>query len=139
MSLHAEAILLAPFSNSEIRDWPVGHWAALIAHILDGPLGDEPIRVVGTPNQRLGANEIVRRYPATRVENLCGRLAWLDVVEQIRTARCVVGNNSGVSHLGGHFGRPTVCVFGGSHNRAEWRPSGPDASTRFGHLHDTLK
>lgn len=125
MSPTCSGIIVAPFSNSEIRDWPIGHYAELIGHLLDGPLGDEPIRVIGTPNQRLGAAEIVRRYPATRVANTCGRLPWHEVIEALKVARCVIGNNSGVAHLGGHFGVATVCVFGGSHQRGEWHPRGP--------------
>ena len=56
--------------------------------------------------------------------NECGRLPWSDVVETLKGAACVVSNNSGVGHLGGFFGVPTVCVFGGSHPRTEWRPLG---------------
>lgn len=120
----ADGIIVAPFSNSEIRDWPAGHFATLIGLLLDRLPADELIHVVGTPNQRLGANEIVRPHPATRVVNQCGRLAWPAVVERLGTATCVIGNNSGVAHLSAHLGTPTVCVFGGSHNRAEWRARG---------------
>ena len=44
-------------------------------------------------------------------------------------ARCVIGNNSGIVHLGGHFGVPTVCVFGGSHQRGEWHARGVSVVT----------
>ena len=40
------------------------------------------------------------------------------------SARCVIGNNSGITHVSGFRGTPTVCVFGGSHERQEWRPRG---------------
>lgn len=116
-------ILLAPFSNSEIRDWPPEHFAALIDLLVAGPLPGR-VQVVGTAGQRLRANDIVRRFDPERVVNTCGRLSWLDLLAEIRRAACVVGNNSGVAHLAGAYGVPTVAVFGGSHSRLEWRPRG---------------
>ena len=85
--------------------------------------------VVGTRSQATRAAAIVRPYPATRVVSRCGHLSWADVVEEIRGAACVIGNNSGVAHLASWLGVPTICVFGGSHQRAEWRPTGFTART----------
>jgi ADP-heptose:LPS heptosyltransferase len=116
------AIVIAPFSNSEIRDWPIGHFASLIGLLLDRWRGEDPITVVGTRNQRLRANEIVRAHDPARVVNACGRHTWPQLVEEIKAAACVVGNNSGVTHLSGFHGVPTVCIFGGSHQRLEWGP-----------------
>lgn len=117
-------IIVAPFSNSNIRDWPINHWAELIGLLLDEWAGDGVIRVIGTRNQVLRAAEIVRRFNATRVINECGHIKWSDVQIELRRAACVIGNNSGVAHLAGFYGVPTVCVFGGSHQRIEWRPLG---------------
>jgi ADP-heptose:LPS heptosyltransferase len=116
-------IIIAPFSNSAIRDWPARNYAALISLLVDQ--GHEgTIRVVGTRNQWIGACEIVRSVPPEKVVNECGRMAWPEVMVALRQAACVVANNSGISHLAGHFETPTVCVFGGSHQRMEWRPLG---------------
>ncbi len=120
-------IVVAPFSNSDIRDWPLGHYADLVGLLLEGA-PDMRVRVIGAPNQKLRTCEIVRAYPTARVINECGRLAWPEVLDLIKVAACVVSNNSGVGHLGGHFGVPTVCVFGGSHQRHEWRPLGPSVA-----------
>lgn len=119
-----DVIVLAPFSNSAIRDWPAGHFADLIGLLLERWKGHGIIRVIGTPSQRQRANFIVRRYPADRVVNDCGRLSWPIVVEQVRRAACVIGNNSGIAHLAGSLDVKTVCIFGGSHQRVEWRPLG---------------
>ena len=117
-------IVVAPFSNSDIRDWPAGHYATLLGLLLERVPEEMRIRVVGTPGQRLRVNEIVRHHPAPRVANECGRLGWPELIEELRRAACVIGNNSGVAHLSGSFGVPTVCIFGGSHQRNEWRPLG---------------
>lgn len=116
-------IVIAPFSNSDIRDWPVGHYAAFVGLLLDR-LPETCIHVIGTQSQKSKACEVVRFHPATRVTNDCGRYSWSEVLELLKSADCIVANNSGVGHLGGHFGVPTVCVFGGSHQRHEWRSLG---------------
>lgn len=118
-------IVIAPFSNSAIRDWPSAHFATLIDLLLDRwPERSGLIRVIGTPGQRPRVDSIVRTYPADRVTNDCGRMPWPEVVTELRTAACVVGNNSGIAHLAAFFDTPTVCIFGGSHQRLEWRPIG---------------
>lgn len=115
-------IIVAPFSNSAIRDWPATHFDRLIGLLLAEGLSN--IRVIGTASQRLGACEIVRRHPAPHVVNECGRLAWDEVLALLGEAACVIGNNSGIAHVAGGAGTPTVCIFGGSHERREWRPRG---------------
>lgn len=120
-------IIVAPFSNGDIRDWQPEHFSALIGLLLEQWEG--LIRVVGTRSQATRAAAIVRPHDATRVVSECGRLAWEDVVAAIREAACVIGNNSGITHLSAWFGVPTICVFGGSHRRTEWHPIGPSART----------
>lgn len=115
-------IVIAPFSNSDIRDWPAAHFKALIGRLVAER--DETIRVVGSPGQAIRAREIVRPFDARRVVNDCGRTPWSKTLGLIRSAACVVGNNSGIAHLAAFEGVPTICVFSGSHQRLEWRPIG---------------
>lgn len=119
------AIVVAPFSNDDIRDWPADHYVALVGRLLAGHPGST-VRIVGAPGQRLRACEIVRSFDPDRVANDCGRAAWPETVARLRSAACVIGNNSGIAHLAARLGAPTVCVFGGSHQRREWRPLGFD-------------
>ncbi|HWI85664.1 MAG TPA: glycosyltransferase family 9 protein [Sphingomonas sp.] len=116
------SIVIAPFSNGDIRDWQPGHFSTLIGLLLDR--WDGLIRVIGTRSQATRAAAIVRPYDATRVISECGRLAWEEVMTEMRRAACVIGNNSGVTHVSGWLGVPTICIFGGSHQRLEWHPSG---------------
>lgn len=118
------SVVVAPFSNSGIRDWPGRNYAALIGLLLDRLPEAEPISVVGMRTHRLRACEIVRAFPATRVANLCGRQAREELIATLRGAACVIANNSGVSHLAASLGAPTVSIFAGTHNRREWRALG---------------
>ncbi len=118
------SIVVAPFSNSDIRDWPVEHYAALVRDLAERWDEDGRIRVVGTASQKLRACDIVRDCDPSRVSNDCGTMDWPMLERSIRSAACVIGNNSGLAHLAGSLRVPTVCVFGGSHQRLEWRPMG---------------
>lgn len=120
-------IVVAPFSNSDIRDWPAAHFRTLIGRLVAER--DETIHVVGAPEQAIRAREIVQPFDARRVINDCGRTSWSATLDLIRSAACVVGNNSGIVHLAAFEGVPTLCVFSGSHQRLEWRPIGEQVIT----------
>lgn len=117
-------IVVAPFSNSDIRDWPLESFGQMIELMLPRLAPTTHVHVVGTPNQKLRGCEVVRKLPADRVTNDCGRFSWAELLVLLQSADCVVGNNSGIGHLAGHYRVPTVCIFGGSHQRHEWRPLG---------------
>jgi ADP-heptose:LPS heptosyltransferase len=120
-------VVLSPFSNSDIRDWPAVHYQSLASQLLIA-ISDLQIRVIGTASQALRANEIVRGLDGARFFNDCGRLSWPGVKALCLKADCLVGNNSGVSHQAAALGTPVVTVFGGSHLRQEWRPLGTDVT-----------
>lgn len=120
-------IVVAPFSNSDIRDWPAHHFRALIALLVEH--WDGVVHVVGAPGQRIRAGEIVRSFDSRRVINECGRTVWGVTMDRIRSAACVIGNNSGIAHLAAFAGVPTICIFSGAHQRLEWRPVGNNVVT----------
>ena len=117
-------VIVAPFSNSDMRDWPIAHYAECVRLLLARWTGGGTIHVVGTANQKLAACGIVRQAPTARVVNQCGRWSWDRVLGEIERAACVIVNNSGIAHIAAGLGVPTVCVFGGAHDRNEWRPLG---------------
>jgi ADP-heptose:LPS heptosyltransferase len=118
--------VIAPFSNSDIRDWPAAHYRALIARMVAD--WDGLTYVVGAPEQAVRAREIVRAFDSGRVINACGRNAD-EALGRVRSSICVIGNNSGIAHLAAFEGVPTICVFGGAHQRMEWRPIGRNVVT----------
>ena len=116
-------IVVAPFSNSDIRDWPLGHFQGLIGKLIEAR--PERVHVVGAPGQSIRARDLVRPFDSSRVVNDCGTLEWGALTGLVRGAGCVIGNNSGIAHLAAFSGVPTLCIFGGAHQRNEWRPIGP--------------
>jgi len=117
-------IVVAPFSNSDIRDWPLGHFQSLIGKLIEAR--PETVHVVGVPSQSIRARDLVRPFDSTRVVNDCGRVGWEGLTRLVHGAGCVIGNNSGIAHLAAFRGVPTICIFGGAHQRNEWKPIGPN-------------
>jgi ADP-heptose:LPS heptosyltransferase len=117
-------IVVAPFSNSDIRDWPLDHFRDLIGKLIE--VRPETVHVIGAPGQVIRARELVRPFDSARVVNDCGRLEWGTMTGLVRGAGCVIGNNSGIAHLAAFSGVPTICIFGAAHQRSEWRPIGPN-------------
>lgn len=121
------ALVIAPLSNDPLRDWPMPHFGRLAALCVERL--DAAITYVGIRAQRVAVNQIVRGFPPDRVRNLCGAMSWGQTGELILQATCVVANNSGIAHLAAGLGKPTVCVFGASHNPYEWMARGPAVIT----------
>ena len=120
-------VVISPFANERVRQWPWRHYRALIQLIVREH--DLPVVVVGVRAQRASANDIVRGLSSERVVNACGVWTWAELVEAIDRAPYVVANNSGVAHLAAAHGRWTLCVFAASHAHNEWMPRGPRVVT----------
>ncbi len=123
------AVVISPFANERVRQWPARNYRELIEII--GREHGFPVVVVGTREQRAAANDLVRGLSSEKVSNACGKLRWAELVEAIDEAPYVVANNSGVAHLAAGRGRWTLCIFSASHAVEEWMPRGPLAVTVF--------
>lgn len=116
-------VVISPFSNERVREWPIANYRRFIARVLaDHGI---PVAIVGTRTQRVRANELVRGFPYPEVVNTCGELSWRELIELVDAAPYVVANNSGVAHLAATRGCWTLCIFSGSHSWVEWMPRGP--------------
>jgi len=116
-------LVFCPFSNDLLRDWPISYYRALAERCLNNL--QLVISILGAPAQRQLGNLLVRGLPADRIRNDCGRLTWHEVEQTLESATAVVGNNSGLAHLAGQIGTPTLVVFSGTVPYVEWMPRGP--------------
>jgi len=116
-------IVVAPLSNDPLRDWPLAHFREL-AELCVEKL-DATVEFVGTRPQRLAVNEAIRALSSDRFINRCGKLSWSETSALIRSAACVVANNSGIAHLAAEWAVPAVSIFCGSHSPLEWMARGP--------------
>jgi heptosyltransferase III len=116
---HPSDLLVHPGAGSPKKMWPLAHFVKVIQHL--GSFGIES-RVV------LGPAEIDLEDEPEFVKDL-QESVWLppnldDLLTLLEKASGFVGNDSGVSHLAGFCGLPTVTIFGPS-DPIRWQPLGP--------------
>lgn len=121
LSLRKAPVVVAPFANERIREWPVDNLRRLIARGLEDDLD---FLVSGTRAHRSLANDIVRDFPSHRVVNGCGQTSWAELQAMLIEAPFVVANNSGIAHQAAFLGAWVLCLFAGSHSWVEWMPRG---------------
>lgn len=118
------AIFIAPFSNSTLRDWPLEHYEALIDD-LAGKV-QNPIGLLGARSHEAQIDRIISRSRhGERLFALAGTVHWQALPALLGRAALVVSNNSGIAHLAAAVGTPTLAIYSGSHAQEEWGPRGP--------------
>ena len=119
----AKCVVVAPLSNSTVRDWPLDRYMRLTEMLLSQ--SDCYVVLVGARDQVSQLSQICRRQrDDPRLINLGGRTDWSGLVAVLRRADLVIANNSGVAHLAATCGRPTLAIYSGSHQPQEWGPRG---------------
>jgi heptosyltransferase III len=114
-------VAIHPGSGSAAKNWPADQYAALVDRlqgeygmasvVLAGPADAEALVVLHDRPGQPPAAELVER-------------PLLVVAALLRRAAAFLGNDSGLSHLAGLLGIPTLALFGPS-DPAVWAPLGP--------------
>ena len=119
----AACIVIAPFSNSPLRDWPADRYSRLIGMLM----AETSCRIVlvGAGDQVSGLSHLCQQHDGSeRIVNLGGQIDWSSLAAVLRRAELVIANNSGVAHLAAACARPTLAIYSGSHQPPEWGPRG---------------
>jgi hypothetical protein len=114
------ALAVHPGSGSAAKNWPVDRWIMVLRALRTGP--EDPVVVVEGPADLEPAADL-RRGLDGRVIRLA-RAPIDAVASTLVRSRLYLGNDSGISHLAGLVGAPSVIVFGPT-DPAEWKPAGP--------------
>jgi len=124
----AKCIVIAPLSNSLLRNWPIDRYERLITMLMTEI--DSCILLAGSPGQtRILADLQQRLGDDRRIVNIAGRADWAALAALIKEADLVIANNSGVAHLAAACGTPTLAIYSGSHQPQEWGPRGRSVRT----------
>jgi heptosyltransferase-3 len=114
------AIIFHPGSGGEAKCWPRDRFIQLARELKRN--GILPTFILGEAEQE--------RWGRETIELLKDEFPWylhiglFEVSERMRRARMFLGNDSGVSHIAGAIGIPTLVLFGPSDD-VQWRPHGP--------------
>ena len=122
------SVVVAPFSNSAIRDWPISHFERLLGRLLAA--SEVHITLVGAEEQHAKIGALRNRLApdhADRVKTEIGS-PLPDLAKTMHAADLVISNNSGVGHLAALLGRPVLVIFSASHNVETWMPRGRDVT-----------
>jgi hypothetical protein len=119
----AKRIVIAPLSNSQIRDWGIVNYAELVGILLKRTACY--VVLVGSKMQRDELERIVEQNSRDRrIINLAGATDWSETTEIVREADLVISNNSGIAHLAAACSAATLAIYSGSHQPQEWGPRG---------------
>jgi heptosyltransferase-1 len=99
--------VICPFTTRPQKHWFVEHWRALIPRLRED-LGMAVV-MLGGPGDRQAAPAIASD---TGVVDLVGQTDLQTAAALIRDSALLVGVDTGLTHMGIAFDRPTVCLFG---------------------------
>jgi heptosyltransferase-1 len=99
---------LAPYTTRPQKHWFEDAWQALAPRLRD-ELGFTPV-MLGGPADREAAARIATTESA--IVNLAGATSLAETAALVKHAGLVVGVDTGLTHMGIAFARPTVALFG---------------------------
>ena len=115
-----------PAAGNDLRQWPPGHFAALIDLLTE--LAQMNVMIIGAENERPIVDAVLESIVHTEgVYSLVGKTGLRDLPLVLRAADLFVGNNSGPHHIAAALGVPTIGVHSGVVSSHEWGPLGPSA------------
>lgn len=105
-------VVICPFTTRPQKHWFEERWADLAAR-LHQELG-LPVLMLGGPADREAAARIAQRTATVGpgLTDLAGGTSLLQAAALIEASRLVIGVDTGLSHMGIAFGRPTLLLFG---------------------------
>jgi len=116
-------IVVAPFSNSSLRDWPVENFGRIVAALSMR----SAVVLVGRAESVTSLEAVAdaaSAHGAADVQMAVG-LSELEFNRLMNSAALVVSNNSGAGHVAAQLGRPTIGIFTASHLPELWGFQGP--------------
>lgn len=102
-------LVLAPFTTRPQKHWPEAYWRQLIEQLA---ARGEALSLLGGPGDRAAAARILDGLPAGTVNNLVGATSLPEALAWIADARALIGVDTGLTHMGIAYDRPTVAIFG---------------------------
>jgi ADP-heptose:LPS heptosyltransferase len=116
-------IIVHPGSGSPAKNWPAERFLELIAR-LRGNGAAVRVLMGEVEDERWPKDLIARFADAATIVRPQG---YVELMNDLLSARAFVGNDSGPGHLSGILGVPSLVLFGPT-DPARWKPLGPRGS-----------
>jgi ADP-heptose:LPS heptosyltransferase len=121
-------VALHPGSGGVRKCWPVEHFAAIIGYLWQKHRAAVLLLAGPAEQERLvQLRSLLDAYPRS---GQCAYLVdapLLTIAQRLQRCQCYIGNDSGLTHLAGMLGLPTLALFGPS-DPVLWHPPGPSVS-----------
>ena len=100
--------VFAPFTTRPQKHWFEDAWQSLAVRVRD-ELGLIPV-ILGAPSDKEAAQRIAT--PQSGAVSLAGTTRLPEAAALVQNAALVIGVDTGLTHMGTAFARPTVALFG---------------------------
>ncbi|PRO69702.1 glycosyltransferase family 9 protein [Alteromonas gracilis] len=101
-------MVIAPFTTRPQKHWPMEHWETLLEEIRKHT--QMPIVILGGPSDAAHAESLT--FGQENIVSLAGNLTLEESVAIASKCHALVGVDTGLTHLGTVFNKPTVAIFG---------------------------
>jgi heptosyltransferase III len=112
-------LAIHPSSGSPKKNWPLSHWAALLAELT--PRFDVVLLISGEADSDI-AEEIRPLIPIGKLQ-WCANCSLWDLVAELSQSALFIGHDSGITHLAAATGVRTIALFGPT-DPVIWAPNG---------------
>jgi heptosyltransferase-1 len=102
-------VVICPFTTRPQKHWPEDRWTVLARALNDR--FELPLVLLGGPNDTAAARRFQDRI-GTGLYDFTGKTSLAEAAAIIERADLVIGVDTGLTHLGTAFKRPTVALFG---------------------------
>lgn len=123
-------IAIHPGCSEELRRWPAASFAAVMNELMRRGY---PVLLLAGPSEVEVIKEVRKHLipsPKAGLLSVQQDVPLLELAKSIQHSRSFLGNDSGISHLAGMLGIPTLVLFG---------PSNPATKHAIGPLVETLQ
>lgn len=103
-------IVISPFGQFDIRNWPEYKWAALINNYED-----RPVLICGSTQDYETGEQIIELTRHKRIYNLCGKTTLRQLAAVLEKSCVCIGAESAAGHIAAAAGCPNVIIIGGGH------------------------
>lgn len=98
-------IVFVPGSTWKSKCWPVQHFRELLLLLRSEGLD---VVILGAQNEYPLGEQIAKE----EAQNLCGKTTLKEAASWLKHSQACIGNDSGLSHLAGAIGIPTLTLYG---------------------------
>lgn len=116
-------LVVGPTSNWVGKTWHPERFVEAISTLTakGGVLDGAHVLIVGAPNERDMAEDVINSVPEDRRSEIFGTESLLTVMACLERADLYIGNDSGLMHMAAASGCPTLGLFGPSRDE-HYRP-----------------